>query len=63
MENSRSENVQVPSSQKLTKEIRGIIKGARKHEYLVYKDVDVETGFTVATSLNEDGEVENVAHM
>ncbi len=62
MEQRNSKNIQVPSSQELCKEICGIIKGARKHEYLFYEDVDAEIGFTVANSLGENGEVENVAH-
>ena len=55
-------NVKDLSSQALCKKISDIIKGATEHEYLFYEDINPEIGFTVANSLDEDGEVENIAH-
>ena len=62
MDQRTCENVESPSLQGLCKEIRDIIKGARDHEYLFCEDVSASIGFTIADSLDEDGEVENVAH-
>jgi hypothetical protein len=57
-----TENNQKLSAQKLFNQISRAITVATKYQLLTYEGVDPETGFLVASSLDEDGQVEAVGH-
>lgn len=57
-----TENNQKLSAQKLFNQISRAIAVATKHQLSAYEGVDPDTGFSVAGSLDEDGQAEAVRH-
>ena len=55
---NNSKNIPKLSSQRLFNQIRSTVARATEHQFLIYENVDSQTGSLVVDSLVENGEVE-----